>query len=351
MMRRFSLSTSKKIGERMKRVLLIALAMLSFTAASQQVTLEQTLFQPEGLQRMTIESAACTGFYRTPSFKCTPIQVPAYFAPASTGDHRALVIVSHGSGGLDRRHGDYARHLAANGINALVLGHWEARDLTKVHLDYNKARDKGGDAQNMAIDVLAATSQLKQMPEWKDTRLGYIGESMGGNAAFNVTRPYIERIVAETMNRPVHNLDAVVSLYPGCFDRSTQESFKPVPMLMVAAEKDTESPLAACQRHVEHMNTRGSMIELQVLKGEHHDFDAPYRLMYSPRAQNPAKCEMISDGKTITLVQSGKQFPYTPEGLKEQRSACYTHGLWGGSQGTKVGYSIWTEWFKKKLFN
>lgn len=337
----------------MKQLLLSTLAMISFSVIAQQFQFQQqdTAFQSDGFQRMAITSAACTGFYGTPSFRCTAINVPAYFAPANTGGHKALVVISHGSGGLDKRHGDYARHLAANGMNALVLGHWEARDLGKIHLDYNKARDKGGDAQNMAIDVLAAASQLKQLPEWKDSRLGYIGESMGGTSAFNVTRPFVERIVAEVTNRPFHNLNAIVSLYPGCFDRHTNESFKPIRILLLAAEKDTEVPVAACERHVEWMNKRGANVELVVLKGEHHDFDAPYRLAYSPRAQNPAKCEVINDGKTMTLTQSGKQFPSTPEGLKELRTACYTYGLWGGSQGAKVGYDSWTEFFKKHLLN
>lgn len=335
----------------MKLILATALALTSLTVAAQQIT-EQIRFRPDGLQTMTVQVPNCTGFWKTPSFKCPMLDVPAYLARSATGDHRALVIISHGSQGLDRRHSDYAQHLAASGINALVLGHWEARGLGKVQLDYNAGRDKGGTGFNMAIDVLAASSQLKQLPEWKDTRLGYIGESMGGSAAINVTRPYIESIVAEAMQRPVHNIDAVVALYPGCIDRVDIERFKPVPMLFVSGDRDNITPASSCEVQRDWMNGRGGQVEMMILKGEHHDFDAPFAIHSVGYVENVSKCGNVRKGDKFVLESNGQQFPGTPDGLKELRRVCTIRGGTSGNSGDpKTGYDVWTTFFKKKLLN
>lgn len=331
----------------MKRFFTATLALISFTAIAQP---QDTAFQPAGLKRITIASTTCTGFHRTPNFKCTPTDVPAYLARANTNDYKALVVISHGSQGLDKRHGDYARELAANGINALVLGHWEARGLNKIQHDYAGARDKGGTAQGQAIDALAASSYFKQLPEWQNTRLGFIGESMGGSTAINVTRPYIESIVADELNRPVANAAATVALYPGCVDRNTIERFKKIPVLIIAGELDDDTPADTCVRQVDWMNKRGGAAEIMILPGQHHDFDAPYKLGYWPRAQNPAKCTHMRDNGVITLESNGKKFPNTPDGTAAMYKDCYTYGLHSGNQGNpRTGYNVWMAYFKKHL--
>jgi hypothetical protein len=119
-------------------------------AAAAQRPQQDVDFKPTGLEQVSIASTSCTGFYKTPSFKCAPVNVPGYMARAKDGSHKALVIVSPGAGGLDMRHSDYARQLADSGMNALVLDHWAARGMQNADADYQKARAKGGDAVNYA---------------------------------------------------------------------------------------------------------------------------------------------------------------------------------------------------------
>lgn len=216
------------------RLLLILSLVITTTASA--FAQGSTEFNSQGLTRRDFRSVACTGFYGTASFKCLPISVPGHVATAIDGKHKALVFISHGSGGLDRRHGDYAHYLASRGFDAVVLDHWSARGVSKAHLDYNAARAKGADAQNMAIDALAAAAQLIQEESWKSTRFGFVGESMGGSAAINVTRPYIEKIVEDQLNLPVFGVPQIaasVALYPGCIDRNTAERFKTIPLLIL----------------------------------------------------------------------------------------------------------------------
>src|SRR5205814_9472511 len=106
-------------------------------------------------------------------------------------------------------------------------------------------------------------------PQWKDARLGYMGESMGGGAVIHTTRPFISRIIEEETGLSAPAWAGAVALYPGCFERSTVERFKPVPILIIACEKDTDVPPEICARQAEWMNARGGAVESQGLAGEY----------------------------------------------------------------------------------
>lgn len=311
-------------------------------------------FKPGTMQRVLLPSVSCTGFWKTPSFKCEDIQVPAYMALTAFGDRRALTLVSPGAGGLDRRHSDYAQALAESGINALVLDHWTARGLINAQGDYQKSRAKGGDAVNYAIDILAITTQLKQQDEWKDAKIGYIGESMGGSAAINITRPYIEAIVQERMNLPVfsvHVPDVAVALYPGCIDRSDIERFKSIPLLIVVGDKDDQAPPAICEKQTAWMNARGGDVTFKVLSGESHDWDAPFHLKMIP-AENTSGCANTRIGNKFVLESNGMEYPGTPEGFRDMRNDCRTRGHLAGNRGNpRAGYDIWLAYLSKTLLN
>jgi dienelactone hydrolase len=335
----------------MKYVLSLLLALVALSVHAQRPDVVQDIsFKANGLETTAIKSISCTGFWRQPSFNCKPITIPAYFAKANTGNNNALVIISPGSQGLDKRHSDYAHHLAANGMNALVLDHWTARGVKNSHFNYLEASAKGANAWNMAIDVLAVSSEFKSRDMWKDAKIGYIGESVGGSAAINVTRPYISEIVAEQMGLRVQGPDAIVALYPGCIDRDSEERFKPTKLLILAGEKDNITPAASCKQWTSWINQRGGSAEFISLPGQPHDFDAPYAYHSIGVAQNVGDCNNARVGNKFVMDSTGKEYPGTPEGFKTMRMDCTKQGGDAGHQGnTKTGYDIWTTYFSKQL--
>jgi dienelactone hydrolase len=174
---------------------------------------------------------------------------------------------------------------------------------------------------------------------------------MGGSAAINVTRPYIESIVVDQLNRRVHNFDAIVRLYPGCVDRNTIERFKKVPMLILVGEKDDQGPPALCEKQAEWMNRRGASVEIQVVPGAYHDWDAPYGLRMA-KYENTSKCGNTCTGDKFVLDSNGKEYPGTPEGFKAMREDCSYRGHMTGNQGNpKLGYEIWTAYLSKHLLH
>jgi dienelactone hydrolase len=326
--------------------------LVVFASASHaQQPAQDTAFNPTGMSKLAFNSNACTGFYNTPTWKCSPITLPAYLLKAANDN--AVVFISHGSQGLDKRHSDYAQHLVANGINAVVLGHWEGRGLGKIQFDYDKARKRGGDSPNQVLDVLAAGTQMKAMPEWNGAKFGHIGESMGGTTAMNLTRPYLRRAFNDLYGGPPIQLTAIVSLYAGCTERNTIEAFTPTPLLFIIGQDDDDTLAVDCEKQVPWMNGRGGNTSIIVLPGQAHDFDAPYRLLRAGRAENPAKCANLRDGDKFTLAINGKEYPGTVEGYAQMRKDCIGMtwtGVTSGHKGDpKTDYPEWTKFFRQHL--
>ncbi|WP_155742609.1 dienelactone hydrolase family protein [Variovorax paradoxus] len=310
------------------------------------------VFDTKGRDSDKIASQSCTGFYKTPSFKCEAIKVPAYFARVKEGDRRALVVILPGAGGLDKRHSDYANFLASNGINAVVLDPWRARGMQHGNGDPTVDRNKGGDDTNFAIDGMGVQAQLRLLPEWKDTKIGFLGESRGGTSAMIVLRPFIEAIVRDYVGIPAGaetNFDASVGLYPACVDRNAMEGFKKVPVLIVSGGADAAAPPDVCERQVAWMNKRGGNATFKVLPDEYHDWDAPTKAVMTDYVSS-GKCENMFQGDKIVLLQTQKEFPTTPEGIKAMNAECRTRGYMMGHRGNPhTGYDVWLDFFKQKL--
>lgn len=325
---------------------------LIVAAASHLALAQDTSFNRQGLERIEVPGNKCTGFVNTPSWRCVPITIPVYLRRASDG--RALVAISHGSQGLDARHSMYAEQLAKSGINAAVVGHWEARGLSKIQFDYDKARREGGDSPNMVLDVLAVLANLQARPEFSGAKVGHMGESMGGTTAMNLTRPYLRRIYNELYGKPAPQLGALVALYSGCTERNTIEGFAPFPLLFVMGADDDNALASDCERQVPWMNGRGGKAQISVIPNQVHDFDAPYRWQRF-QVENPAKCANLRDGETFTLEINGAKYPATTEGYAEMRRDCIRmtrSGTMSGNKGDpKTGYELWTAFLVKLLLH
>ena len=310
-------------------------------------------FNSTGFEAISFTSQTCSGFFGTSTWRCEETRVPAYMLKAK--DRRAVVFISHGSQGLDKRHGDYAKALVESGITAVVLGHWQARGLGPIQMNYDSGRNAGGNTTSQVIDVLSAATQLKETAEFKDARMGQIGESMGGSTALNLTRPYLRRAFNEIYGKPPVELSALVALYPGCFDHFSNEAFRPTPLLFIVGSEDDDTPAADCIEQVPYIKSRGGNASIIVLQGEGHDFDAPFRQQRSKLAQNPQKCWNNRDGDTFILRASGKKYPGTVEGYNALMKDCiamtWAKPTVGYRESPRTGYKEWTAYLRRELLD
>jgi len=327
--------------------LFIALSSTVHAQAPQQ----DIAFNPTGLQQSHIPGHNCSGFWQTPSFKCASIQIPTYVGRAKDGNRKALVILNGNAGGLDKRHGDYARFLMEHNINAVVLDSFAARGQSSgTPADLSTGRTKGLDGFNMSIDAMVAAGTFGAMPEWTNAKIGYMGESMSGASAINVVRPYIGQIVKQQTGK-LRDFDAVVAIYPSCIEKNTIERFKKSPFLIIHGEKDDIALASECERQVTWMNARGGSAEITVIPDEYHDFDGPWRLRRAG-AENTSKCANTRTGDKFVLDATGQEFPGTPEGYTAMRDSCKFRGHMSGHRDKeRVGYDLWLAHFRKYLLN
>jgi dienelactone hydrolase len=336
-----------KLASQLLAALLITVSGASHAQAPQQ----DIAFNPTGLQQSYIPGHNCSGFWQTPSFKCAAIQIPTYVGYAKDGSRKALVILSGNAGGLDKRHGDYARFLMEHNINAVVLDSFAARGQSSgTPADLSTGRTKGLDGFNMSIDAMVAAATLGAMPEWTNAKIGYMGESMSGASAINVVRPYIGQIVKQQTGK-LRDFDAVVAIYPSCIEKNTIERFKKTPFLIIHGEKDDIALAPECERQVTWMNARGGEVEITIIPDEYHDFDGPWRLRKAG-AENTSKCANTRTGDKFVLDATGQEFPGTPEGYTAMRDSCKFRGHMSGHRDKeRVGYDLWLAHFQKYLLN
>ena len=94
------------------------------------------------------------------------------------------------------------------------------------------------------------------------------------------------------------------------------------------------------------MNARGGNATFQTLSGQYHDFDAPYKLLKSARAQNPSECSSLTDGNIRIWDRTGERFPNTAEGLRLYQSKCIRSSesspvYSGYKESPKTGFKEW----------
>src|SRR5436305_4310072 len=100
--------------------------------------------RPEQAEKVTWQSIVCAGV----PFACDKLEARGYlFAKPGM---KKVVMISHGSQGIDSRMYDYVDSLEKEGFAALVIDHWTPRGIGVTHDDYVAAGKKGGNEFNMA---------------------------------------------------------------------------------------------------------------------------------------------------------------------------------------------------------
>jgi dienelactone hydrolase len=322
------------------------------------VTLAYAIFSISNLyaqntREISVDSINCLHLV-TLNDNCTPVSIKGkLFNPQKPTD--AVIVIVHGSQGVDERHFNYAKHLNSIGFSALVLDSWTARGIGMAHFDFAANEKKGARAYNLAIDVFRSVEFLKKQPEGFK-RFGHIGESMGGGAAIWLTKPYLHSEYLKLFSVKPPEIQANIAVYGGCFERVSSERFIPIPTLFLGGELDNDTPAILCEKFAEWMNSRGGVASSIILKGQYHDFDAIYKLHTTPRAENPSECASYIDGNFRTWEKTGEKFPMTAEGYKNFQRKCVRSAKEapvksGYIDTPTTGFKEWGEFFSKVLGN
>jgi len=302
---------------------------------------------PANAQKVSWQSIACFGV----PFSCNKLEAQGYlFATPGAG---SVVMISHGSQGIDSRMYDYVDSLQKEGFAALVIDHWTPRGIGVTHDDYVAAGKKGGNEFNMAADSLTAA-------EWLRRERGYakvcsMGESQGGGAAVMIQQKFAHALIERNVRRlyakefQLKPVDAVVSLYGYCgYRNAKRDAYADTPFLFITGEVDDETPSRYCERHVGWMNGRGGRARIVVLPGEGHSFDAPYRRQRNAFGPHYANCDVLVDETGTTELNSGMKLP--GDDVNAMMAKCvsrvYHSGYW---KDRFIAVPHWLSFFKQHL--
>ena len=328
-----SLSTFIAVGA-------LATASLTNFAQAQSASASQA-------ERVSWPSVSCTG---TPG---TCDKFTAQGLLFRKPGQKKIVLISHGSQGVDSRMFDYVDALQKDDTAALVIDHWTPRGIDNTHNDYAAAAIKGGSEINMVFDSLMASEWLRKDEGFE--KVGSIGESQGAAAAIMLQQKWIHGLVTRNVQRAysrgsfkVQPLDAVIALYGFCGIRvADRDAFVGTPFLFVSGAKDDETPAKLCEDFVPWMNDRGGNAKITVLPGVGHSFDAPYSMT---RSSGPhyGKCNIFADGKTTKDLNSGAEVQGTD--VRAALAKCSSRGYTTGNSGNRfVGVPTWTAFFQQNL--
>lgn len=322
-------------------MLLVACAAISAQA--------QTASKKNG-EEMVWDSIICRGA------KCEPLKARGWlFVRAG---EKAVVIISHGSVGIDQRVFDRVDQIQDLGMAALVIDHWGSRGLSEVLSDLKGAASKGASELNMSFDIYTAASVLRRERNFE--KVGTIGASFGGAAQIMAQQKWVKSVIEKTYEyhyrKPfvVRRLDAQVGLYTWCgYRNKLRDSFNGAPLLIINGDKDTQTPSRLCEQLAPWMNEHGGNVRAVTLKGEVHGFDDRRRQTWIPNIVHMGKCDLMIDEKGTTNLTTGNVTKITdfnaalPVALKE----CATErGFSNGNSGDwKVAVPLWTKFLQDHL--
>lgn len=112
-----------------------------------------------------------------------------------------VILVIHGSGGVDERGALYSSHLNQAGFATLEIDMWAARNI-------KGGLDRPNHVSKTLPDVYSAIQYLKTVPEVDSNNIGLIGFSWGG---------VIAMLMAGDSTNNTDSLKALVANYPVCW--------------------------------------------------------------------------------------------------------------------------------------
>lgn len=209
-------------------------------------------------------------------------------ADAAAGPVPAVVLL-HGAGGvMAARELTYARQFAARGWAALVVDAFGSRlspgtRFVERLLNVTEAM--------LLADAYAALAYLAADPRIDGQRVALVGFSYGGMAATYALQEQVARAFAPKGER----FTAHVAYYAPCIARFDDVTTTGAPFAMLYGTGDAIVDPERCARTLADLEAGGSAVELTVLEGAAHQWDARPRAEPWRASRGLAACSFAVD--------------------------------------------------------
>jgi dienelactone hydrolase len=228
--------------------------------------------------------------------------------PRPGPDRVPVVVLMHGSAGINARQDRWVQELNAAGIATFDVDSFSGRGIQNTVGDQAQLS-----TQAMMIDAFRALALLRAHPRIDPERIAILGASKGGMAAlYSATERFRKMYAPDGASFAVH-----VGLYAACnvtYREDDKVGKKPIRLFHGAA--DDWVLAAPCRDYVARLRKTGADVTLTEFEGAHHAYDSttltvPLKL---PRAQTARKCSMRenADGEIVDARSGEIWSPESP---------------------------------------
>lgn len=284
-------------------VFAILAALAGASAAHAQVASLPARIDLVPFESLTLSDSA---FLKGDRSAAKPVTLASQLHIAQGPGKRPLVVLLHGSAGINGGNELWAREFAEMGVSTLLVDSFTGRGIVETLADQTQLG-----RLNMVIDAYRAAAKLKDHPRVDASRIALIGFSRGGHAALYAS---LERFHGLWNDSGV-DFAAYFPFYGDCKTAYIDDTkLKPAPIRMHHGEADDYVPASGCSAFADRLKAAGRDVQITLHKDALHVFDSPLspvKPFVLAQAQTTRQCVMSepSIGQIIN-TKTGQPFTY-----------------------------------------
>ncbi len=235
-----------------------------------------------------------------------PVTVAGEFRVAQGTGRLPVVVMMHGSSGVNGTTEAWTHQFNTMGISTFVIDGFSGRGLTSVSTNQALLG-----RLNLIVDIYHSLEILARHPRVDPDRIVLMGFSRGGQAALYASLERFHKL----WNKSGLQFAGYIPFYPDCsttYNGDTDVAARPIRIFHGAP--DDYNPVASCKAFVTRLKDAGRDVVLTEYPDSAHGFDAGLIgnniVAESTNAQTVRHCH-IREGEGGLLMNADTQVPFT----------------------------------------
>jgi dienelactone hydrolase len=235
-----------------------------------------------------------------------PVTVAGEFRVAQGAGRLPVVVLMHGSGGVNGTSEAWVHQFNSMGISTFVIDGFSGRGITATSTDQALLG-----RLNLIVDIYRALDILAKHPRVDPNRIVLMGFSRGGQAALYASESRFQKL----WNKSGLQFAAYIPFYPDCSTTYVDDTdVGDRPIRIFHGTPDDYNPVASCKAFVARLKEAGRDVVLTEYPDSPHGFDSGLLGVNTSHvatgAQTVRHCH-IREGEGGLLMNADTQAPFS----------------------------------------